>query len=146
MYTQTIIYYPTNGRKRGNGNERKKVFSNQREQCEGGSQYDVYERLLGGQHNRKGYSKESIRELRKPDFCGRLEYPNYAFTNNNANIHRVEERLNSLKATKEKGNFEQEYKTFRVVENTEGCRENMMKIEFLRQTEYDRYIYFCSIC
>ncbi len=55
-----------------------------------------------------GYSEESIKELRKPDFCGRLEYPNYALTNNNANIHRVEERLNSLKATKERGNSEQE--------------------------------------
>lgn len=55
-----------------------------------------------------GYSEESIKELRKPDFCGRLGYPNYALTNNNANIHRVEERLNSLKATKERGNSEQE--------------------------------------
>lgn len=69
-----------------------------------------------------GYSEESITELRKPDFCGRLGYPDYALTNNNANIHRVEERLNSLKATKERGSSEQEYKTFRVVENTEAMR------------------------
>ena len=69
-----------------------------------------------------GYNEESIKELRKPDFCGRLGYPNYALTNNNANIHRVEERLNSLKATKERGSTEQEYKSFRVVENTEVMR------------------------
>lgn len=69
-----------------------------------------------------GYSEESITELRKPDFCGRLGYPDYALTNNNANIHRVEERLNSLKATKERGSSEQEYKTFRVVENSEAMR------------------------
>lgn len=69
-----------------------------------------------------GYSEESIEELRKPDFCGRLGYPDYALTNNNANIHRVEERLNSLKAAKERGSSEQEYKTFRVVENTEAMR------------------------
>lgn len=73
-----------------------------------------------------GYSEESIKELRKPDFCGRLGYPDYALTNNNANIHRVEERLNSLKATKERGSSEQEYKTFKVVENTEAMRYQIL--------------------
>lgn len=73
-----------------------------------------------------GYSEESIEELRKPDFCGRLGYPDYVLTNNNANIHRVEERLNSLKATKERGRSEQEYKTFKVVENTEAMRYQIL--------------------
>lgn len=69
-----------------------------------------------------GYSEESIEELRKPDYLGRVGYPNFRLSNNNANIHRVEERLKRLKAVKERGSSEQEYKTFKVVENTEAMR------------------------
>lgn len=69
-----------------------------------------------------GYSEESIEELRKPDYLGRAGYPNFQLSNNNANIHRVEERLKRLKAVKERGSSEQEYKTFKVVENTEAMR------------------------
>ncbi len=69
-----------------------------------------------------GYSEESIEELRKPDYLGRVGYPNFQLSNNNANIHRVEERLKRLKAVKERGSSEQEYKTFKVVENTEAMR------------------------
>ncbi|MBS5195906.1 MAG: hypothetical protein KHY93_01940 [Clostridiales bacterium] len=69
-----------------------------------------------------GYSEEAIKQLREPDFCGRIGYPSYQLTNNNANIHRVEERLKRLKAVKEKGSSEQEYETFKVVENTEAMR------------------------
>lgn len=68
-----------------------------------------------------GYSEESIEELRKPDYLGRVGYPNFQLSNN-ANIHRVEERLKRLKAVKERGSSEQEYKTFKVVENTEAMR------------------------
>lgn len=52
-----------------------------------------------------GYSEEAIKELRKPDYCGRVGYPNYALSNNNANIHRVEERIKKLKTIKERGQF-----------------------------------------
>lgn len=69
-----------------------------------------------------GYSEKAIKQLREPDYCGRLGYPGYLLTNNNANIHRVEERLNRLKAVKEKGSSEQEFGTFKVVENTEAMR------------------------
>lgn len=69
-----------------------------------------------------GYSEESIKQIREPDFCGRVGYPSYLLTNNNANIHRVEERLKRLKAVKEKGSSEQEYETFKVVENTDVMR------------------------
>ena len=69
-----------------------------------------------------GYSEENIKSLREPDFCGRIGYPDYALSNNNANIHRVEGRIKELKATKERGGSEQEYKTFKVVENTEAMR------------------------
>lgn len=69
-----------------------------------------------------GYSEKAIKELHEPDYMGRIGYPSYLLTNNNANIHRVEERLNRLKAVKEKGSSEVEYKTFKVVENTEAMR------------------------
>lgn len=69
-----------------------------------------------------GYSDEQIRELRKPDFCGRVGYPDYELQNNNANIHRVEGRLKSLKAAKEKGTQETEGEFFKIVRNTEVMR------------------------
>lgn len=69
-----------------------------------------------------GYTEEQIIELRKPDWCNRVGFPPYALTNNNQNIHRVEERLKALKAAKEQKSTEQENKYFKVVENTEIMR------------------------
>mgnify|MGYP005788266335 FL=1 len=69
-----------------------------------------------------GYSEDSIKQLREPDFCGRIGYPDFALSNNNANIHRIEERLAHLKAVKSKGSFEREYSNFKVVENTGAMR------------------------
>lgn len=69
-----------------------------------------------------GYSDEQIQELRTPDYMGRVGFPAYALQNNNANIHRVEERLKSLKAVKEKGTKETEFELFKVVENVEAMR------------------------
>lgn len=69
-----------------------------------------------------GFSEQQIKDLRTPDFCGRLGFPDYALQNNNANIHRVEGRLKSLKAAKEQGTQETECKFFKVVENTDIMR------------------------
>ena len=69
-----------------------------------------------------GYSEEDIKKLREPDYLGRIGYPDYALQNNNANIHRVEGRIKDLRAVKEKGSSEQEYRTFKVLENTEAMR------------------------
>lgn len=69
-----------------------------------------------------GYSEKEIKELREPDFCGRVGYPPYMLQNNNANIHRVEGRLRELKVAKERGSREEENRYFRVVENTEIMR------------------------
>lgn len=69
-----------------------------------------------------GYSDSQIKELREPDFCGRIGFPDYALQNNNANIHRIEGRINSLKAVKEKGTQETECKFFKIVRNTEMMR------------------------
>lgn len=43
-----------------------------------------------------GYSHSDIKELRSPDFCGRIGYPSYQLSNNNANIHRIRERIEEL--------------------------------------------------
>lgn len=69
-----------------------------------------------------GYSEKEIKELREPDFCGRVGYPPYMLQNNNVNIHRVEGRLRELKVAKERGSREEENRYFRVVENTEIMR------------------------
>ena len=69
-----------------------------------------------------GYTYAQIAELRKPDFCGRVGFPSYALTNNNQNIHRVENRLKALKAAKEQENTESENEYFRTVENTDIMR------------------------
>lgn len=69
-----------------------------------------------------GYSEEAIKELREPDYIGRIGYPSYLLSNNNANIHRVEECLEHLKNVKSRDNTELDFKTFKVVENTEVMR------------------------
>lgn len=69
-----------------------------------------------------GYTDEQITDLRTPDFCGRLGFPNYALTNNNANIRRLEGRIKSLQATKSKGTQESENKFFKVKEDTDAMR------------------------
>ena len=69
-----------------------------------------------------GYTDKQIEELRKPDFAGRVGYPNYQLANNNANIHRIEGRIAELKRAKEKGTVDQECKHCKIVENTEIMR------------------------
>ncbi len=44
-----------------------------------------------------GYSEAAIKELRSPDFAGRIGYPAFELSNNNANIHRIKERIADLK-------------------------------------------------
>lgn len=69
-----------------------------------------------------GYSDDQIKDLREPDSCGRIGFPDYALQYNNANIHRIEGRIKSLKAAKDKGTKEEECKFFKIVRNTEEMR------------------------
>ena len=73
-----------------------------------------------------GYSDDQIKELREPDFCGRIGFPDYALQNNNANIHRIEGRIKELKATKARGTQETECKFFKIVRNVEEMRLQMI--------------------
>lgn len=43
-----------------------------------------------------GYTPDQIKALREPDFCGRVGYPTYELSNNNANIRRVQKRVEEL--------------------------------------------------
>lgn len=47
-----------------------------------------------------GYTEGDIKQLREPDFAGRIGYPSFAISNNNANIHRIRERIADLKKRK----------------------------------------------
>lgn len=47
-----------------------------------------------------GYSPDEIKQLREPDFFGRIGYPSYALSNNNANIKRVRDRIADLERRK----------------------------------------------
>lgn len=69
-----------------------------------------------------GYTDEQIKGFRTPNFLGRLGFPSYALTNNNANIHRLEGRIKSLQATKSKGTQESENKFFKVKEDADAMR------------------------
>lgn len=69
-----------------------------------------------------GFTNVEITQLRQPDFCGRVGFPDYAMKNNNANIHRIEGRIKELQRTKEAEPAETETEHYRVVENTEQMR------------------------
>lgn len=69
-----------------------------------------------------GYTEQEIKELREPDFIGRIGYPAYMLQNNNANIHRIEKRIEELKAQRESEPADKTYDGFTLVENTDITR------------------------
>lgn len=48
-----------------------------------------------------GYSDARAQQLIKPDSCGRVGFPDYALTNNSANIRRMKQRLAQISAARE---------------------------------------------
>ena len=70
-----------------------------------------------------GFSAEEIQQLRTPDFCGRVGYPSYELSNNNAEIRRITARIKKLEEAKAAPAAEPEqHDGFRVVENTDAMR------------------------
>ena len=75
-----------------------------------------------------GYTDADIKKLREPDFCGRVGYPNYELSNNNANIHRIRDRIAELErnAAKAAGPAGQPETTegdgYKLIENTDAAR------------------------
>ncbi len=67
----------------------------------------------------------SLKRLQESvDQCSydRAPYPGWALQNNLANIKRCQQRVEDLKQTKEKGSSEVDYGDFKVLENTEVMR------------------------
>lgn len=67
----------------------------------------------------------SLKRLQESmDQCSydRAPYPGWALQNNLANIKRCQQRVEELKQTKEKGSSEVDYGDFKVLENTEVMR------------------------
>jgi hypothetical protein len=69
-----------------------------------------------------GFTDARIAELLKPDFAGRIGFPDYALQNNNANIRRMRERLEELKKKAEAAPEEKQIGAVRIVQNTEENR------------------------
>ena len=67
------------------------------------------------------------------DFAGRIGVPSYKLTNNNANLKRMKDRLAQLIVSENAETFETEYSGFKVVENAE---ENRIQIIFDGKDEY----------
>lgn len=82
-----------------------------------------------------GYSEADIKALREPDFMGRVGYPSFELSNNNANIHRVRERIAALKKNAERGDAGGwEFDGGRVEVNTS---ENRLQIFFDEKPDAD---------
>ena len=69
-----------------------------------------------------GYTPEDIAKLRAPDFCGRIGYPAYQLSNNNANIRRIHQRIAELEQKKENPAEGWEFDGGKVVVNQEVNR------------------------
>lgn len=70
-----------------------------------------------------GYTPDEIKQLRKPDFCGRIGYPSYLLSNNNANIKRIRDRITALEKKKTEPTLEGwDFDGGSVIANTEANR------------------------
>ena len=69
-----------------------------------------------------GQRELSARQLLKPDFAGRIGFPDYALTNNGANIRRMQARLKGLANESGRASVTLPFDGGRVEDNAEECR------------------------
>jgi len=69
-----------------------------------------------------GYTAEQAAAFFKPDFCGRIGFPSYALTNNNANIKRIKDRIAELNKNAERVVVEKEGNGYQYKEDNEENR------------------------
>jgi len=74
-----------------------------------------------------GMDEGQIVTFKKPDFCGRIGFPGYALTNNNANIRRMKKRLEQLESQAGDETTEYVKNGVQVVDNVE---ENRLQLFF----------------
>ncbi len=74
-----------------------------------------------------GFPEVTARELLRPDFCGRIGFPDYALQNNNANVRRMKDRLEAIQKAQDTPETTQEGKAARI----EDCpAENRVRLFF----------------
>ena len=70
-----------------------------------------------------GFSEETIAKFFAQDFAGRTGLPNYALTNNSANIRRLEKRLTAIQNAQDDETTEEQFPDgVRLVDNVEANR------------------------
>jgi len=94
------------------------------------SQYDKTERIIADY----GFKDATVHKLLEPDFCGRVGFPSYELINNNANIRRMKQRIESLKLTETQETKEIEYDNFKIVEN---ANENRIQFIFDGKPDFE---------
>ncbi len=74
-----------------------------------------------------GFSQVNAEKLFTPDYMGKIGFASYVLTNNNANIHRLKERLQEIEAKAQDQSTEKMIGEVRVVDNVE---ENRLQLFF----------------
>lgn len=69
-----------------------------------------------------GFTEKLATKALKPDHCGRVGFPSYALSNNNANIRRVKQRIQELESRRALQDIEIEGNGFTYREDTEENR------------------------
>ena len=72
------------------------------------------------------WAEETCQTILKPRLSGSVGFPQYELTNNNANIRRMKERLVDLESREGQETKETEHDGFRVVENVEENRTQLI--------------------
>ena len=69
-----------------------------------------------------GFTEAQAAEAVKPDFCGRVGFPSYALSNNNANARRIKGRIAELEKRGQREDVEKEGNGYTYREDTEENR------------------------
>ena len=69
-----------------------------------------------------GFSESTAQSLIKGDFCGRVGFPTYKLSNNNANMTRIKKRIQELEARRSREMVEVESEGYTYREDTEENR------------------------
>lgn len=83
-----------------------------------------------------GYTPAAIEELFKPDFCGRVGYPDYALQNNNANIRRLKKRAQEIEKQQATPDKDEEIGAVRVEWRPS---ENRIRVYFHGRVDLDTF-------
>ena len=73
-----------------------------------------------------GYTEAAVNRLFEPDFMGRIGYPDYKLTNNNANIRRIKKRIEELQALSELETIEYGYDGLVILHNADINRVQLL--------------------